>query len=378
MKYLFQLFVILFFINSSFAQQKCNDEIIMAIKGKWTKRSDANMQMSNQSQIMSRLDKMQQVIQAAYPEPRGIEAGWSRSMGGYYESLNKNSVSYDLNTMFFTWYCNTHVHKLLLGGEASNSLNIWANKFKWFALKDERFTIDSNPVYLLTKKIGDANGFTIFEGNDNGTRNTGTTFSKTMLISRLGQLPYKPISRSKYLTAFLKDKAAMYKQSKEGLLKRKVRTDAEEDVYKNQQIEKEINKPGNELAKEKAKSNFLRGYSSDKQRLQKDLDKAEEVYQKEIKAANDFLKNTPTAELDKPAYVENTSYSYSFIKFANENNGRMIVHVNDDYFNSKLPAFVPQFLVVYWYWNTEKASLDFASHIENNLDFKLLQAMLDK
>ncbi len=378
MKYLFQLFVMLFFLNSSFAQQNCNDEIIMAVKGKWTKRSDANMQAGNQSQIISRLDKMQQVVQAAYPEPRGIEAGWSRSMGGYYESLNKNSVAYDLNTMFFTWYCNSHVKKLLLGGEASNSLNIWANKFKWFASKDERFTIDSNPVYLLTKKMGGTNGFTVFEGNDNSSRNTGTTFSKTVLISRPGQLLYIPISRNNYLQAFLKDKAETYKQLKEGFLKRKVRSDAEEQVYKNQQMEKEMNKPGNELAKEKAKSIFLRGYTTEKQRLQKDINKAEEVYQKEIRAANDYLKNTSATELNKPAYVENTSYSYSFMKFGSENEGRMIVQVDNNYFNNKLPAYVPQFLVVYWYWNTEKPSLDFAGHIEKNLDFKLLQDMLDK
>ncbi|MEO5942405.1 MAG: hypothetical protein ABIP30_15580 [Ferruginibacter sp.] len=368
----------LLFVNTSFAQQICNDEIIMAVKGKWKKHSDANMQMGNQSQIISRLDKMQQVIQAAYPEPRGIEAGWSRSMGGYFESLNKNSVAYDLNIMFFSWYCNSHVKKLLLGGEASSSLNIWANKFKWFASKNEDFTIDSNPVYLLTKKTGDANGFTVFEGNDNGTRNTGTTFSKTILISRPGQLPYTTINRNKYLTVFLKNKAEAYRQSKEGLLKRKVRSEAEEEVYKNQQIEKEVNKPGNELVKEKAKSNFLRGYTTERQRLQKDLDNEEERYQKDIQAANDYLKSTSAAELNKPAYVENTSYSYSFKKFGNEKDGRAIVQVNNNYFNIKLPAYVPQFLVVYWYWNTEKASLDFDSQIEKNLDFKLLQAMLDK
>ena len=55
-----------------------------------------------------------------------------------------------------------------------------------------------------------------------------------------------------------------------------------------------------------------------------------------------------------------------------------MVQVNDNYFNNKLPAYVPQFLVVYWHWNTEKPSMDFANHIENNFDFKALQAMLDK
>lgn len=170
----------------------------------------------------------------------------------------------------------------------------------------------------------------------------------------------------------------MQKKFMDGLLKMHVRSDAEEEVYKNQQIEREVDKPGNELAKEKVRSNFLRGYTTGKQRRQKDLDKVEEVYQRDIKAASDFLKNTSAGELEKPAYMQNTSYSSSFIKFAKENEGSMMVKVNDNYFNNKLPPYVPQFLVVYWHWNTEKPSMDFANHIENNFNFKALQAILLK
>jgi len=42
------------------------------------------------------------------------------------------------------------------------------------------------------------------------------------------------------------------------------------------------------------------------------------------------------------------------------------------------PAYAPQFLVVYWMWNTEKPSLDFAKNIENNFNFKASQLMVDK
>ena len=45
---------------------------------------------------------------------------------------------------------------------------------------------------------------------------------------------------------------------------------------------------------------------------------------------------------------------------------------------NKLPAHAPQFLVAYWRWDNEKLSFDFASHIENNFNFKALPAMLDK
>lgn len=378
MKYLFQIIVLLYFTNNSYAQEQCNDEIIMAVKGKWAKRPDATMQANNQAQVVSRIDKMQQIVQAAYPEPKGTEANWYRSMGGYYSSLDKNLVAYNLNTMFYTWYCNIHVKKLLLGTEASNSLNIWVNKFQWFATIQNDFFIESQPVYLLTKKMGNVNGFLLFAGNENGTSNTGASFSKTILISRPGQLPYTSVSRKKYLLTFLKNKAVAQKVVTEGILKRKLRNDVEEEAYKNQQLEKEINKPGNELAKEKATTNFLRGYTTEKQRQQKDLEKTEEVYQKNIKAAADYLKNTAVDELEKPAFVQNTSYSYSFIKFASESEGQMLVQVNNNYFNTRLPPYVPQFLIVYWNWNTEKPSVDFANHIENNLNLIALQALLDK
>ncbi|MFN2440360.1 MAG: hypothetical protein ABR503_14250, partial [Chitinophagaceae bacterium] len=97
--------------------------------GKWAKRPDANMKAGNQIQISNRIDKMQQLLQAAYPNPKGIEAGWYRSMSGYNSSVNSNADSYVLNALFKAYYCNTNVNKLLLGGETSTWFYVWANKF---------------------------------------------------------------------------------------------------------------------------------------------------------------------------------------------------------------------------------------------------------
>ncbi len=378
MKRITQLFFLLLIANKFFAQEPCNDETIMAVKGKWIKRPDATMKAGNQSLITSRIDKMQQLLQAAYPEPKGIEAAWYRSMGGYNSSLKSNVESYVLNASFKTYYCNNHVKKMLLGTETGNWFYVWVNKFSWFAEKDDNFLVENKPVYLLTKKLGEQNGFTLYAGNNNGTSNTGTAFSKTILISRTDQLPYTPVSRKKYLLTLLKSKEDFQNRYTQSLLKNPVRTDVEEEVYKKQQLERVANQEQNEQTKEKAKANFLRGYKTAKQRQQDDINKSNEVYQRDIKAAQDYLANTKEEELAKPAYMQNTSYASSFLKFANENEGRMLVQLNNNYFNDKLPAHAPQFLVVYWSWNSEKPSLDFANHIENNFDFKALQAMLDK
>lgn len=375
-------FIIIFLFSFSLqfvvAQETCNDEIIMAIKGKWIKKPDATMKAGNQAQITSRIDKMQQLLQAAYPEPKGIEAAWYRSMGGYNSSVNSNAESYVLNALFKTYYCNINVKKMLLGTETSNWFYVWANKFSWFAEKDDIFLVENNPVYLLTKKLGESNGFPLYAGNDNGTSNTGKTFSKTILISRPGLLPYTPVSRKKYLLTLLKSKEDFQNRYEQSLLKNPVRSDAEEEAYKKQQLERVANQEQNEQTKEKAKANFLRGYKTAKQRQQEDINRSREVYLRNIKTALDYLANTSAEELEKPAYMQNTSYGSSFLKFAVETEGRMLVQVNNNYFNNKLMAQVPQFLVVYWSWNTEKPSLDFNSHIENNLNIKALQAMLDK
>lgn len=378
MKKISPLFFFLLVVNNLFAQEPCNDEIITAIKGKWVKRPDANMKAGNQSQITIRIDKMQQLLQAAYPNPKGIEAGWYRSMGGHNSSVSSKAESYVLNALFKTYYCNTNVKKLLLGTETGTWFYVWVNKFSWFAEKDNNFLVENKPVYLLTKKIGEVNGFPLYAGNDNGSSNTGTTFSKTILISRPGQLPYTPVSRKQYLLAFLKNKEDWQKNYVASLLKMLVRSDAEEETYKQQQLERVANQELNEQTKEKAKANFLRGYKSARQRQQEDINRAKEVYQRDIKIAQDYLTNTSEEELSKPAYMKNTAYGSSFREFAGDKEAMMMVQVNSNYFNNKLPAHIPQFLVVYWRWNREKPSLDFASHIENNFDFKALQAMLDK
>ena len=157
-----------------------------------------------------------------------------------------------------------------------------------------------------------------------------------------------------------------------------VRSDAEEEEYKKQQLERVMNQEKNEQTKERAKANFLRGYTTAKQRQQADIERSEKNYRQDIKAAADYLANTDGEELAKPAYMENTSYSGSFIRFAKENEGIMMAQVNSSYFNNKLPAYTPQFLIVYWRWNTEKPSLDFANNIETNFNLKALLAMLDK
>ena len=377
MKKLFQFIVIAFFINTSFAQEPCNDDIIMNIKGKWKKNSDANMKGTQTVPIITRLNKMQQLLQAAYPEPRGIEASWYYSMEG--NSINKNaSLPYTFNALFKAYYCNTNYKKLLLGDETGTWFYVWANRFGWFAREYEKFPVENKPVYLLTKKTGELNGFPLYAGKDNVTSNTGTRFSKTILITRPGQLPYTPVSRKQYLIAFLKWKEDFEKKYVDATAKMVIWSDAEEEANKQKQLEKAMKSARpDEAYQERAKNNFLRNYVTAKQRKQNDITSIETHYQQDIKSAKDYLANASEEELIKPAYIGSGSYSIYFKNFATESEGNMMVQVNESYFNNKLPTYVPQFLVVYWQWDTKKASIDFANHIDN-FNFKALKEMIDK
>ena len=70
---------VVFLSTAVTAQQPCNDETIMNTKGHWTKRSDAivfpdsSLPRSQYPQLNIRIDKMQKILQAAYPDPRELK-----------------------------------------------------------------------------------------------------------------------------------------------------------------------------------------------------------------------------------------------------------------------------------------------------------------
>ena len=379
-KFIFQTPVFIFFIffNQLFAQEPCNEDIIMAIKGKWAKRPDASMNASNLPQVISRIDKMQKLLQAAYPEPIGIEAGWYRSAGGYNSSVNTFAESYELEALFKTYYCNNNVKKILLGGETANWFYVWVNKFSWFADYVTYFTINQQPVYLLTPAAGELNGYKLYKGIGNENRNTGIKYSRALIITKPGQSPYLSVTRKQFLEAYLSHMKEYNLESLAAFEKNiHAYTDEQEEADKKQSLEniERVTSP-DKLAR--AKENFLKNYITSKQQKVLDIAKIKKMGEEDLKPAQIFLANSTEQELEQPAILDYSNI-ISFKEFSTDaKGGQQMVRINSDYFNNKLPKYIPQFLIVYWSWNTEKPSIDFANHIENNFNFKALQAMLDK
>ena len=380
MKQLKKILLLLYCIISmlySFSQQTlCNDEIIINTKGSWKKHSDANMNAANQSQVISRIDKMQKILQAAYTNPRGIEARWYRTMINDPLIIN-GPLPYQLNVMFQIYYC-LNENKIELGDETSTWMYVYANHFNWFMEYNHDFTVKKNPVYLLTKKVGEMQGYPVYEGIHNGTSNTGTRYSRAVILTRPGQSPYIPVTQKQYLKAFLLFNEKRLPETIAGIENGfKVKTDAQEQESKQKALES-IAKNTNVNAVERRKAEYLKNYKTDKQSKEDFIARVKKDYQDVINPVQDLLANSSEQEKGQPAIVDNIDF-LKFKGFSTEaKNGRQMVRLNPDYFDSKLPKYIPQFLIVYWRWEKNKFSENFKNELETNFNFNALKAMIDK
>ncbi len=374
------LFFLLFSLmhHSSFAQPPCNDDIIMNIKGKWVKRPDANMKAGNQAQVTSRIDKMQKLLQAAYPEPKGIEAEWYRSISGNAE-VKAGPVPFALNALFLAYFCNSYEKKIERGGETGTWFYLWANQLNsWFAEYIKYYVIQKQPVYLLQKRIGELRGYPLYEGNYNRTSNTGTRYSRAIILTRTGQTPYLPVTKKQFLKAFLnynEKKNLKFMTAFEKNMT--VKTDEEEEANKKKNLEiLERVTPPDKLAR--AKENFLRNYVTSRQSKETSIAKIKKSYEEDMKPARDLLADSVKPELGQPAILDFDNL-LEFKEFTTEEKGgRQLVRLNPDYFDMTLPKYIPQLLIVYWSWDKGKAEENFRTQLEANLNFSALKETIDK
>jgi len=121
---------LLFVTHTTTAQQACDDQTLLNIKGSWKKRTDANMG-NNQAQAANHIDAISKLFQTAYSEPKGMEAAWYRTMGGD-PLINNGPVPYQFNSLYLGWYCDNYKHKVVLGDETGTWAYAFVNCFNWF------------------------------------------------------------------------------------------------------------------------------------------------------------------------------------------------------------------------------------------------------
>lgn len=324
------------------AQQPCNDDLVMNTNGAWKKLSDATMKSGpDRAQAIARIDRFGQLLRAAYPEPRGTEAGWYRSMINN-PLVKDGPVPYQLTGMFLQYFCNTNVTptRLERGGETGTWFYVYANHFNWFADYNMFFTVSGNPVFLLTRKVGAFKGYPLYEGIHNQNSNTGINYSRAIIMTRPGQSPYVPVTRRQFLKAYLEH---------------------------------------NEIRKTQQVAAFEKTYATDQRRREDAVRRVGKSFDDDMQPARDLLSTLSEEAAGQPAILDKGQYGGDFESFTTEEQGgRMLVRLNPAYFDAKLPRSVPQFLIVYWRWDKGNAGENFKNQLEANFDFTALRQMIDQ
>ncbi len=381
MKKLIHIIFCLFFLSHANAQnQVCDATAIMDMKGEWKTDPDnivypdKTFPASQYNQLRTRLDKIASLFRQAYPEPTGMQAIWYRSIRG--SSLVENGpVPYQFNSLYKSWYCNQNLHKLMLGAETGTWSYVYVNTFGWLMtdqwdkLGDK---IEGTTAFLFPKKIGEWKGFPLYEPSGNPNK------CKAILITRNNQLPYKAVTRSQFLKSMKEKIEANKKAQIDVENKMGIRTDAEQEAAKQSGMENALKyAPASRV--EERKANYLKNYKTDQQRKEENIQRAQKYYDGLIKGIDDAWKNLNEDELKEPAIVDNVSHAFLFKGFTTlEKGGRMIVFVNNEYFNLKLPKYVPQFIVLYWEWDKNAPAQNFKKQLEENFSTDQLKAMIDK
>ena len=374
MKKILTILFCLFFWSATNAQdQVCDASVIMSVKGKWVTGDDnivspeKTFPRNQYNQLNSRIDKIAAMFQQAYPQPTGIEAKWYRSVRD--AAVVKNGpIPYQFNSLYQGWYCNQNLHKLMLGTETGTWAFVWVNSFGWF-MTDQfdkaSITIEGVVAYMLPRKIGEWKGFPCYEHSEGKNE-------KLVLITRNNQLPYRPVSRLQFLQSIKIKVEGQKKEQIDAERKQPVRTDAEEEEAKRKGLAAYSKQtPGHDAS-------YLKNYKTAKQLKEEDIERTENYFNDRLKPIDDALNSQDKDALQQPVIVDNNYISF-FKKFTTEEKGgRMMVFVNNDYFNTKLPRSAPQLIVLYWSWDKNGAALNFNKAMEENFPINELKEMIDK
>jgi hypothetical protein len=359
--------------------QDCNKETILNVKGKWTTLAnnvvnpEKTFPSGQYSQLYTRLDKIANMFQQAYPQPTGIEAEWYRSIRG--AAIVKNGpVPYQFNSLYLGWYCNQNLHKLMPGAETGTWSFVYVNSFGWF-MTDQNdkagFSVDGADAWLLPKKNGEWKGLPLYKPSGSNDKN------KAILITRDNQLPYKPVSRLQFLQSMKAKIEADKKLQHDAGEKQAVRSEAEEEAAKQKGLQN-IEKNTSPQYREQRKAGYLKNYKTDEERKQENIRLSDGYFDGKLKPLNDELNNGSGNDLQQPAIVNN-DYTGIFKGFStDEKGGRMVVIINTSYFNIQLPKYAPQIIVLYWKWHNNEPALNFIRQLEENFPVAKLKAMIDK
>jgi hypothetical protein len=369
MKKNFLLVVVSAFAQWAAAQASfdCSKETVMDVKSSWKKETDV-MHTPASVAKSKRIDAISKLFQEAYPDPRGLQPLWYRSFG-YPLFTNGGPQSYTFNSLFKAWYCNTNLHKMLLGDETGTWGYVFINQFSWFMSNQyDRldFTIDGRNVYRLPKKEGEWKGYPLY----NATSHDKGTFHCVLILRPGTELPWRPITQKQYLTERRKIWAARQQESRDYPRKAdSAYSKSLESIRKNTYMKEED--------KAKVLENLKKSHEQQVATRNVNIPKQLEYWQKKIDVIDKYIAGSDAATLQQPAVIKNT-YEFNGIFETEAQGGIALVTANPAYFKKQFAPDVPQMMILYWMWENNAPAQHFKQQFEANFQIEKLQAMIDK
>jgi hypothetical protein len=356
----------------------CTPEMVMAKKDAWTAPAKEAANDLNDP-VIARIAQMGKPLLDTY-DPRGTHPSWYPWTFSGTAGTTKPSA-YQFVAMFMYYYCGRPPFPMARSTETGIWFYVNANHFSWF-FDDIETSIWSvaagEQVHVLTRKAGELHGYQTYEGLHNRRSNVGTFYSRTLLLSRAGESPFVPVTRRELLTGMTswleKTKA---KQMAGIRASARIRPDSEQQRSKQIGLES-IDRNIRASNRDAHKARFLANWKTDQQMLDSNVMMVGRYYDDRLTKTRKLMASLSDAELQRPALVGNQAPD-NFDSFpTEEDGGRMLVRENSGYFHPGLPRHARQFLVVYWQWDSTQVGRDVRDQVESKLDFKALQAMIDR
>jgi hypothetical protein len=205
--------MLLFSVAQMFAQRPCTQEEASRTVGNWGKNpddfamADHTFPRSQYPLVLKKADQVIALLKQAVPRLTGVEAKPYRSIRGEPYVAN-GPVPFAVYVPIFDYYCIPVTSgdpalrgKIEASGETGTWIYFYFNSVGWLAneLMGRGHTLNGARIYVMPRQDGQLQGYPLLLPELNVARP-----DEAVIITPDGRLPYKALSREKYLLAQLK------------------------------------------------------------------------------------------------------------------------------------------------------------------------------
>ena len=344
--------------------------------------------------VTTRAQRLAEILMKAYPDPKGLEANMrlvADGEGEHYEFKSELTgpnapLRYSSQGWFFSLYCNP-AGPGKREVETGTQVNVYVNWLYDFMDNADgpfgNFTIENGQqIYFMPYKIGELKGRPLYcLQNTPAMKNqrdhiiNALTPRESVLITRDGKLPFRPVQNEEYLRAVQKGVRFMMKESEAGELKWK-------NVLKESLADLDKMNFATEAQREKEKASArkeidmaLKNTLADIQRYRKILEETDLL----LHALSPEEKKQQAVARDMTAIIHSKDMAKEFRN--QQKIGRPLITHDFSYFNSNFSRSSIQFIQLHLRYETHQSQVakeDMIRKVREHIDLDALQNLLDK